>query len=81
LNEFHESFGGITEGNPPLLAFSEIVARPDGKRKLISQIVQVTDAALLSRLRREVHNGDKAEIIVEQHISSSVLKDFTAPSD
>ena len=72
--------GGLTKDDPPLLAYSKIVARPDGKRKLFSQMAAVTDAELLARLRRDVHPGDEAEVVVEQRLCdtgiSIVLKDF-----
>jgi hypothetical protein len=57
--------GGIVEGNPPMLAFSKLLTRPDGKQKLHSQMVQVTDSDLLARLRHEVQNGMEADIEIE----------------
>ena len=73
--------GGIVEGNPPMLAFSEMVARPDGKRKLFSQMAQVTDADLLARLRQAALNGEEADVVLETRLStedlSTVLKDFS----
>ena len=42
--------GGVTQDSPPMLAFSQIVARPDGKRKLISQMARVENSEILARL-------------------------------
>lgn len=72
--------GGLAEGNPPMLAFSKLVARPDGKTKLHSQMVQVTDMALLAKLRCEANNGVEADVVLETRLSSeemsTTLKDF-----
>ena len=77
----HVRIGGIVEGNPPMLAFSEMATRTDGKRKLISQMAQVTDADLLARLRESAANGEEADVILETRLSteelSTTLKDFS----
>ena len=73
------TIGGIQEGDPPRLCYHKIATRPDGKRRLFAQSVQVTDTNLLDRLRREVHNGDQVEIWIEQSLGvgvSSTLTDF-----
>ncbi len=73
---------GIVEGNPPMLAFTKMLQRPDGKCKLHSQMAQVTDAALLERLRAEAHAGEEAAVVLETCLSSEgtsvVLKDFAS---
>jgi hypothetical protein len=72
---------GIVEGNPPMLAFSRMLTRPDGKRKLHTQMVQILDAELLSRLRREVATGTEAVIVIETDWTKpdipTILKDFS----
>lgn len=74
-------FRGIVDGEPPLLAFSKLLTRPDGKQKLHSQMVQVTDTALLARLRREVCMGEEVEVEIETDWTHpdipTILKDFT----
>lgn len=77
--KMHVRIGGLTKDEPPMLAYSKIVTRPDGKRKLFSQMVQVTDGGLLARLRRDVQSGDEAEIVIEQRLGegiTSILLDF-----
>jgi hypothetical protein len=72
--------GGIVEGEPPMLAFSKLLTRPDGK--LHTQMVQITDAALLARLHQEIHTGDEADIEIETDWTHpdipTVLKSFSA---
>jgi hypothetical protein len=69
---------GLTKDDPPLLAYSKMLTRPDGKRKLCSQMAQVTDAGLLARLRK-VEIGDEIEVEVAQRIGEgNVLLDFSA---
>ena len=74
-------FGGVVEGNPPMLAFSKLLTRTDRKRKLHSQMVQVKDSVLLNRLCREVHLGDELEIVLETDWSQenipTILKEFS----
>ena len=75
--------GGLTGEEPPMLLYSRIVARPDGKRKLFSQMVQVTNPDLLVKVRREARNGEEADVVVEQCLGggvSSVLLDFNLVS-
>ena len=71
---------GLAEGNPPMLAFSKLLTRPDGKTKLHSQMAQVTDRALLAQLRCEANNGAEADVILETRLSSeemsTTLKEF-----
>ena len=72
--------GAITEGEPSRLIYSKIVTRPDGKRKLFSQSVEITNAALLARLKCELREGDEAELVIEQTLGggvSNVLRDFS----
>lgn len=72
--------GGLTNDATPMLAYSKIVTRPDGNRKLFSQMVQVTDPNLLTQLRQDVKNGDEIEVTIEQTLGdtvSSVLRGFT----
>lgn len=72
--------GGLTEGNPPMLAFSKLLTRPDGKTKLHSQMTQVTDTALLAQVRCEANNGVEADIVRETRLSceevSTIVKEF-----
>lgn len=71
---------GLTQDEPPMLAYSKIVTRPDGKRKLFSQMAQVTDAELLQRLCRDARNGEEADIVIEQRLGNGiaiVLLEFT----
>ena len=70
---------GLTQDEPPMLSYSKIVTRPDGKRKLFSQMAQVTDAELLQRVCRDARNGGEAEVIIEQRLGNGmaiVLLDF-----
>lgn len=72
--------GGITNETPPRLTYSKIVTRPDGKRKLFSQAVQVADETLLARLKQELREGDEADMVIEQTLGGgvfSVLRDFS----
>ena len=46
--------GGLTHDVPPMLAYSKIITRPEGNRKLFSQMVQMTNLDLLARLQKEV---------------------------
>ncbi len=66
--------GGVTQDDPPLLAFSQIAARPDGKRKLISQMARVDSKELLVLLK-QIPAGDEAEIVVEQYLTFSIVTD------
>ena len=72
---------GIVEGDPPVLSYYKIAARPDGKRKLFGQSAKVMDDVLLARLRQEAQSGMEAEVVVEQSVTpvgiSNVLQDFT----
>ena len=76
--------GGIIDGEPPMLAFSKLLTRTDGKQKRHSQMVQVLDRALLARLRREVKKGDEVDIEIETDWTHPdipvILKNFT-PAD
>lgn len=70
---------GLTQDEPPMLAYSKIATRPDGKRKLFSQMAQVTDAELLQRLCRDARNGEEAEVVIEQRLGDGmaiILLDF-----
>ncbi len=64
-------------------SYYKIAARPDGHRRLFSQSVQVTDADLISRLKKEAYEGEEAEVEIEQYIGGgkpSVLLDFSPTS-
>jgi len=70
---------GVTASDPVKLTFYKIATRPDGHRRLFSQSVQVTDAALVERLRQEAREGEEAEIEIEQYVGGgkpSILLDF-----
>ena len=71
--------GGLSEGEPALFSYYKIATHPDGHRRLFSQSVQVTDAGLVEQLKREAHEGEEAEIEIEQYIGGgkpSVLLSF-----
>ena len=70
---------GITDGDPVTLSYYKIATRSDGHRRLISQSVQVKDQLLRERLKREIKEGEQAEIEIEQYIGAkqpSILLDF-----
>ena len=70
--------GGLTNDALPMLAYSMIVTRRAGNRKLFSQM-EVTDPDLLARLLQNVKNGDEIEVTTAQmpgDTVSSVLRDF-----
>lgn len=75
-------FRGIVDGEPPMLAFSKMLTRPDGKRKLHSQMVQVINKELLARLCREAQMGDEIDVEIETDWTHpdipTILKNFTS---
>jgi hypothetical protein len=67
-------------GEPASLLIAQPAARPDGKRRTITQKVRVLDAALFSRLCATVNKGEEIEVTIVTEWSkqgyASHLSDF-----